>query len=346
MAKQNSIISYVPQPYFVAGGSCEVTVDTSYLLTNGDGALDPDLSNFMTVKSNGENTGITFDVDFDKLDSHLPNYNMTIGLIGCSVISYEVDTSGDQIPETINPDPFYAVMVETDVLDTPPVSMRSFSHGSQNSIATFCGEPLPGVLSGGSHNLIFSGLGAPKGNDNPGTLQFSVIRLGATGRHMDFVLGHVFIGVELPIIIDPRSFTWGIGVRNQRFLARDFGALNSEGVLVRQASFDVLKIANNDIVGSVVGSVSGPGDPENITAQANYFDMAKVNTSYPVVLNPYPAGPSATAFPTVDEYNLWARENFFSIYGFLQNDLEFGIGEFRDGLNSEFRAKFRIMETR
>jgi hypothetical protein len=68
-----------------------------------------------------------------------------------------------------------------------------------------------------------------------------------------------------------------------------------------------------------------------------------------VLFNAYPHQTIYTASfvnATPVNENLLARENFFSIYGFLDGRIELQNGEFKDGLDSEYRARFRIQETR
>lgn len=78
----------------------------------------------------------------------------------------------------------------------------------------------------------------------------------------------------------------------------------------------------------------------------NFFDMTKVNNSYPVLFSPYPMPAITASGITAEEANGTARQNFYSIYGFLDNPIEFLTGEYRDGLDTEYKARFRIQETR
>jgi hypothetical protein len=82
------------------------------------------------------------------------------------------------------------------------------------------------------------------------------------------------------------------------------------------------------------------------TNKPNFFDLIKANTSYPLLLNPYPIPLVEVSSYTVDQLNLTARQNFYAIYGFFEDPLETQVGEYRDGLDSEYRARFRIRETR
>ena len=110
----------------------------------------------------------------------------------------------------------------------------------------------------------------------------------------------------------------------------------------RMASGEFIKIGNNTIVGTEVTAVS----PILADLVPNLFDLTKVNNSYPILFSPYPVGAIPVSSLTVEEANLTARQNFYSIYGFLDDSLELLTGEYRDGLNTEYRARFRIQETR
>ena len=78
----------------------------------------------------------------------------------------------------------------------------------------------------------------------------------------------------------------------------------------------------------------------------NLFDFVKANTSYPMLFNPYPIGPIVESTMTVDEVNLTARQNFFSIYGFMPDPMDVQTDDYRDGINSLYRARFKVEETR
>ena len=279
-----------------------------------------------------------------------------MGLIGCSLKTYEDAASAPDLDTEFEEDIFCIVTVASNVLGSEQECL-TYAHNSANAINTFCKQPLPSIISGGTANLICSGLGSPSGAGGAANFDFRFFRLSAnvTARPWaKLIIGHMFVGVELPIDIDPNSFQWNLGLKTQRFFARDQGAKSSEGTLVRQASGEIRNILLNDIIGSDVTSLEFDATyptyiPDALTTLPNLFDLVKINNSYPLLFNPYPnsffiADPQSVN--DVDGYNLTARQNYFSIYGFMEDDLQLLPGEYQDGLDSKYRARFRIQETR
>ena len=341
MANQNSIISYVPQPYFTEGACTIINQSNVDSIDNSDGIFDPDLSNYVTVNPSYGATSFAVKIDFGKQSLRLTNYDMTLAFIGCSLLTYE-DSGGSpdlstEFTENINCTMSSNITAESD-------TQISFVHNSEDSIFTFCRTAMPSIISGGLANIIFNGLGV----SNTGTTAtvygtFTRNAADASARpHAVLLIGHLFIGVDIPITMDPRVFNWTMLVENERFTARDFGAISSDGTLVKRATGEILKIDNYSFIGSEITSVS----PIVVTPKANFFDLVKGNTSYPLLLNAYPAGSIELATYTLNGINFTARQNFFSIYGFLEDPVQLQVGEYRDGLDTEYRLRFRIQETR
>lgn len=353
MATQNSIIGYAPQPYFIdqPGWSSQCTVDVvSGSVENEAGIFDPDLSNYTTIIPPSGTNGFYADIYFSKDDVHLVNESMMVGLIGCSLKTYEDDGGGPDYDTEFEED--IVCSIKTSSVLATDIWHVGYAHNSNNELKRFCGTSMPGIISGGTSNLIIPECGKAKGSGNQGAVTVELWRLSAnvTARpHAYFTIGHLFIGVEVPIVIDPTTFSWKMGLKNARFFSRDEGAISSDGTLIRSATGQIIKIINENIIGSEVTAISPSGAgfdiPSAVTYSANFIDLSKVNNSYPIVLNPYPYSAQANII-TVEGFNLTARQNFFSIYGFLDNAFEFTPGEYRDGLNSEYKARFRIQETR
>lgn len=342
-ANQNSIISYVPQPYFTEGLSTVVNQSNVDSIDNSDGLFDPDLSNYVTINPTSGVTQFAVKIDFNKNSDHLTDYDMTLGFIGCSLLTYEDDGFGSpdlatEFTENINCVMSSNITAEAD-------NQISYSHNSEDSIHTFSRVSLPGIISGGLSNLIFNGLGASN-TASTATVYATINRSSADASarpHAVLLIGHLFIGVDIPIAMDPRVFSWTMQVENERFLARDFGTINADGTLVKRATGEILKIDNYSFIGSQVTQIT----PSFVaTPQSNFFDLVKINTSYPLLLNPYPAGQVESATVTLATINLTSRQNFFSIYGFLEDPLQLQVGEYRDGLDTEYKLRFRIRETR
>ena len=342
---QTSRICYVPQPYFLDTGSCTVTDhgDVDQIL-NPEGMLDPDLSKFTTIIADKDATEFNVRVGFNKKGDWLSDADMSVAFIGCAMETYEDDGGG-------NPD-LTTKFSENIVMSFNPNNIGengnqqlSYAHNSQNTISTFCDEPLPGIISGGTANLVFHDLGKSKATE--GVLcSFGLIRQAddVTARpHARFIVGHMFIGIDLVINMNPNSFAWRLAAQSDKFKSRDEGALSTEGTLVRRSSGQILRIPTDDLIGSTVTQL----DPSfEFSDTANFFDLIKVNNSYPVLFSPYPRSGLSAASPTVELMNLTARQNFFAIYGFLDGSIEFITGDFSDGINSQYKANFRITETR
>ncbi len=348
MANQNSLISYIPQPYFIEG-ACTITglfnVDS---IENDDGVFDPDLSNYTTVNITATQEQFAIRMLFDKQSDHLTNYNMSIGLIGCSMLTYEDDGGGSPVLATEFSEDISS-LANTINISAFSDDVGSYAHNSQDSINTFCQQPMPSIISGGRSNILFTNLGAS--DVSVAALVSFLFERTATNiaarPHAKLIIGHLFIGVDIPIIIDPRSFSWTMNSEREKFVARDFGAINSDGTLVKRSTGEIIKISNYNLIGSEVLTFS-PDITITSSLVSNFFDLIKINTSYPLLFNPYPVpiAQAAGASLTVQGLNLTARQNFFSIYGFLEDPLDIQTGEYRDGLDSEYRARFRILETR
>ena len=93
-SNQNSIISYVPQSYFTEGSSTIVNQSNVASIVNAAGIFDPDLSNYVTINPTNGVSAFAVKIDFPKQGSHLTTYNMTLGFIGCNLLTYEDDGFG------------------------------------------------------------------------------------------------------------------------------------------------------------------------------------------------------------------------------------------------------------
>lgn len=341
MASQNSIISYVPQPFYAAGASTIVADTNVFDIENTAGIFDPDLSNFTTVVPTSSVSSFKVKIDFPKSSAHLSGFDLTLGLIGCALLTYE-DSGGSPDYDTEFSENINCVMQAN--IGAVVTDQAGFAHNSQDTIQTFNRTDLPSVISGGRANVVFNGLGAAAAGAT-GTVYVTINRSAASVAarpHARLVIGHLFVGVDLPITLDPRTFSWTLETSNKRFKARDLGAINSDSTLVKRAIADIIKITHTQLIGTEVTGV-GPVVESN---EANYFDLLKVNTSYPLLFNPYPIGPIANSGVSADDLNLTARQNFFSIYGFSQDPAQVQTDDFRDGLNSLYRVRMRFEETR
>ncbi len=342
MSEKKSTISYVPQPYFASGPNLMVGTSNVSSITNIPGVFAPDLSDYTTVVATASSNSFSFSLTFSKQSAYLSNCNMSLAFLGCAMLTYEDDGFGAADLATEFSENISLTMSST--VGTSGTTFASFAHNSQDSVTTFNKQPMPGIISGGTANLVFNAIGTSS-TGTSATVNVSVERVPAdvTARpHAHLILGHLYIAVDLPVYIMPQSFAWTLEVANQRFVSKDFGAVNSDGTIVKRSSGEFYKILQDDLLGT---NVTGVG-PITANLFPNFFDLSKSHTSYAILLNPYPAGGIAASTLTVEQSDILARQNYFSIYGFLSDPLEFLIGDYRDGINSEYRARYRIVETR
>ena len=349
-SSQQSKFAYVPQPYFAEGGSdsCIITPTSPFNSSeNAEGIFTPDLSDFFTAWPVAG--AAAFDVTFEKEDARFADLksgtgSMVVALLGCSVVSYADDGGGSPDLTTGIVEPIeYSITPDNVAVDE--AQYRGFAHNSGNDVHTFCRTPLRGIISGGTANLIASGFGPPNLNDGLGLVNCIVGPAVTSQPHIKVTVGHIFVGIEIPVTINPDSFSWGMRVSNQRHKSRDQGAKPSSGTIIRESSGEILKADFYDFAGA--GVISAPGANINdVFIQPNFFDALKANTSYPILFNPYPISTQLTENLTPEMYGLIARQNFFSIYGFLDGAMQLQSDHFRDGINSKYRMKFSIEETR
>lgn len=342
MADQNSIISYAPQPYFSEGLCTIVGYENVSSIDNEDGIFTIDLSDYTTINADQDASEFAVQIDFDKQSEHLTNSNMSIGLIGCSLLTYE-DSGGSpdldtEISENI------ACYLSSDITAVSD-ELASFAHNSQDSVNTFCKQPLPGIISGGRSNLLFAGFGV-SGTGSSATVYAMFARSAAdvlARPHAKLIIGHLFIGVDISVTINPNSFVWSCNPENEQFIARDWGAINSDGTLVKRSTAEFIKIENYTLYGSEITAIASEIESSLVP---NFFDLVKANTSYPLLFSPYPTQLIVAAALTIDQANLTARQNFFSIYGFMMDTLKIGTREYRNELDTDYKAQFKIQETR
>lgn len=343
MSNQKSIISYVPQPFFGSTVTVSKILDVD-IMRNPSGLLDPDLTNYTELISTNGGSAMACKVAFDANTAWLEGQKMTIALIGCSMTTYEDDGSGQPDLSTATAEDFQAT-VDNAITDETTIGKRMFSHVSKNTIRSFDAD-LPGVISGGEVNLVASSMPTGDPASSPYVaLAFLRYPDNVSARpHSKIIIGHVFIGVDIPISIDPNTFSWSLGTRQNRSRSRSLSTISSNGSVLRSASCGIVNIPLYELSGLDVGPPVPPSGELNLKFHPNLFDLNKVNNAYPVLFNPYPSPASAGSFS--ERANFSARESFFSIYGFIDNGFEVQLREFRDGLNSEYRARFSITETR
>ena len=340
---QRSIISYAPQPYFIEGSQfiAKTGLSDPMVIENEDGLFDPDLSNYTTIIPEPGEAEFVFNSGFARNVAYGQGMPVTCAYIGCTMLTYEDDGGGNPNYDTEFVEDTVIAQSWTHIT-TSSGQKFSFAKNSPNRVVTFNNVRLPGIVSGGTTNVLFSGTGVMN-NTSTGNGQIVVSRTAANVAlrpHVRFQIGHMFIGIDVEIELDPRAFSWSLQSLNRRFKARDQGAVSTDGTLHRQASFEARLLTMNEIMG-----VSFNDDFEAILSP-NLLDLIKANNGYPVLFNPWPVVAPATGSLTGEQATLTARQNFFSIYGFLDGALDLQNSEYRNGLDSKYKARFRITETR
>lgn len=362
-SNQISAISYVPQPFFYPpDGSShpfEVSLDVASgyaaweSVTNAEGIFDPRLSNaaelVTSLNNQSPNVGLStaFTVSFSHFKNGISNMRgtTTVALIGCSLLSYADDGLGN--PDlTTEREEFITYSIETTgLVDGANDSGKGFAYNSNNKVTSFGAELQPSIISGGQCNLIVSGLDNPAAGASEAevTVILHAARIGR--RHLKFSVGHLFVGIDVLVNQNPDVFSWRIGVMNDRQPTRDYGHINSDGTLIRRASGEIVRVPYHMLNGSEIRNIHSDNLVETIYPDPNLLDMVKSNVSYPILFNPYPAGPY-TGTLTKEQFTMMARQNFFAIYGYFEEDVDVQTDANKDGLNTNYRMRYRVAETR
>ena len=332
------IISYVTQPFFKTGTNSVVAGASMDSVVNAAGVFSPDLTDYTTLALDKDAVQATFTINFSADIGNIVGHKVSVAYVGCHLLTYKDDGSGSPDLSTEYAEDF--AIISTHNLTADSEGGVALAHDSQNSVTTFDGVSMPGILSGGAVNVVFNGISTSGTVNATPNVVGEIIRNYdfVTARpHAKFILGHLFIGSDIEIDIRPGSFRWGASVNREQYSSRSRSTISSSGAMSRSADFEVRALTQQNIMGLEFKNIEFVYYP-------NLYDLIKTNTSYPVLFSPYPYPPSDSLDdPTA---NATARQGFFSIYGFLDNGADFGLGEYRDGLNTEYTARFRIKETR
>lgn len=157
-------------------------------------------------------------------------------------------------------------------------------------------------------------------------------------------LGSVFVGLQIPLWLDPDTISWGNEVSNDRFASRAGVVYSSNGVLRRSVAFRVVRAGLETLHG--IGSDFYGGD----VPSPNIFRAAIAAIGQPMLFSPYPYPLTNASWGDsvgdVNERLLSIRQNFFSLYGNLQRNLDLTVVPGTSGLDSEYSARMRFTEVR
>lgn len=332
---QNSVISYQASVKSTETDDNEVVAVSGIdSITNAAGLFTKDLSDYAIFNINSDTISFRVSVEIDTPDSENSSFvnPFTVALLGCE----QPQAAGSSF---IHRDIVLACSLETTSwFDGDPESQSSVKIFNQ-LLYNFADEQQS-IISGGSFNIIHQGFTSLTISSGPQRRDAVFTISGLTED--TFNVGNFFFGRDLPIWINPTTFNWRARVLNDRQTSRSLSTFSSNGVLSRSVSVDVINIALNRMYGQ--SAALNPDPEDDIT---NWMRVIMANTGQPILFNPYPnpvidAGSSVTD----DDLLLTLRQNFFSIYGFAAQDMNFGIGDLKEGLNSTYNMRMEFTETR
>lgn len=197
------------------------------------------------------------------------------------------------------------------------------------------------LFGSGVTNIIFHNL--PSSVLTSG-VEFELALDGGSIGSSEVYVGSIFVGLEIPLWLNPNNFTWGSAVSNDTLTSRAGVRYSSSGVLRRNVSFEVVRAGLETIHG--IGSDFYTSD----IPSPNLFRAAIATIGQPMLFSPYPYPLTGQAWGDsvgdVDQRLMSIRQNFFSLYGLLERDLQLSIREASKDLNSDYGARMRFIEVR
>lgn len=332
---QTSVISYHASVKSTSSSDNEVVAISGIdSILNAAGMFTKNLTDYAIFNINSDTISFRVSVEIDTPDSTNSAFadSFTIALLGCA---QPQDASDSLIHRDVV---LSCELATTDWFDGDPESQSSVKVFNQ-LLYNFADEQQS-IISGGAFNIIHQGFTALSISTGAQRRDAVFTISGLTGSSLN--VGNFFFGRDLPIQIDPNTFNWRARIVNDRQLSRSLSTFSSNGVLLRSTAVDIINVPLNRLYGQLVALAPDPED--DIT---NWMRVIMANTGQPILFNPYPKpiidGGSAT---TDTDLLLSLRQNFFSIYGFAAQDMNFGIGDSKEGLNSTYTMRMEFTETR
>jgi hypothetical protein len=196
------------------------------------------------------------------------------------------------------------------------------------------------VISGGAFNIIHTGFTGPavKGAPTRRDAVFTITGLTAG----QFNVGYFFFGQDLPLQLNPNTFSWKARIINERAFSRSLSPISSDGIIQRSVTMDIINIALSQMHGQSVGL-----NPDPVDDITNFMRVIMANTGQPMLLNAYPySAIDLGSSITNEQMLLLIRQNFFSIYGFAAQDLNFSPSTEGSGLQTQYNLRMDFNETR
>jgi len=314
-------------------GATASQVGTLTAGTGVDSILSPDsacnavLGDFSTIVVESAATSATFSTSLamNPDDSALDGL-VTVALMGLRIQPLDVDTvmrctmtAGSETYQSAAP--VYAQEMNKELPSGAIDNHELFGSGVTNLV--FHDLPVSVLTSGVEFELAL----------DAGDIASKSIRIGS-----------VFLGLQIPLEFNPRTFSWSVGKVNDEFDSRAGVRYASNGILRRTVSFDAQLMALETITGF------GADFYTDSVPLPSMFRAGIANIGQPMLLSPYPYAVTGQDWDAssvdVNERLFSIRQNFFSLYGLLDRSADFSIEAFNADLGTQYRGRFRFIEVR
>lgn len=308
-------------------GSLTAEGDISEIL-DPEAAANPILGDYseIVVSGSGENPAFSTSLAYNPLDSAFDG-KVTVALLGVRVSPLAQDT----------------------------VMRANLSVGSETyqSAAQVFGQEmlrtLPSAVTVG-HELFGSGVTNIIFHDLPTSVIASSVDFDLALDVGDLTgasirLGSIFVGLQVPVEVNAQTLRMGFEPMNERFLSRAYVNYSSNGVLHRTFNFDAQRMTHETMTGIGPDFYNSSGIP---VPSAFRSSIATIGQPMLFSLYPYPvSGQDWTSTSiNVEQRLLSLRQNFWSSYGLFDRSMEVNLEQFREGLDTEYRTRFRFIEVR
>lgn len=286
-----SLLCYSPEGFYLTFPVVSVQTGPGVSsVENAAGLIDPDLSNPMVVNTTGRLAEFTVGISAGWQGLGLPNPRLTFGLVG---LSPRVGSDVFQVDEPI--------LVELEVRNLRGFNQYDRAHSYVKTYNPSWQGPggFTHRVRGGPPSALFHNHRLATAGVLSIQLTFRILR-SFSGGNLPIEIGHLFVGRELVLDIDPTSFVWSAEMVRERYQSRSLSALPSDAVLRRSARFDARRMTMADLLGQ--STLFPPTDPlsglSGIASESqsvpSLMRAILSNSGAPMVLSPYP-------FPLLDE---------------------------------------------
>lgn len=244
------------------------------------------------------------------------------------------------------------VRVSPMTLDTVMRATMTVGANTYESAAALYGQEMDRTLPGGlleGHELFGSGVTNIVFHDLPVSVlttgvEFNLALDAGTIASTTIRIGSVFVGLQIPLNVNPRGFGWSIEPINDRFRSRAGVNYSSNGVMQRVCSFEAQR-SSFELISGIGSTFYSAGVPV-----PNLFRASLASIGQPMLLSPYPYPLTNQAWSgtvsDVDQRVMSVRQNFFSMYGLLDRSADTSIEEYNQELKTEYRTRLRFGEVR